>query len=152
MATEQACKICLSPATLNSGELDYIVCPRCGNYKMTSHPVKNILLKDLHLVKNILLNDLSERQRANISGWLRDNQEVNVSSIVDDLINLRSPGFIERADRLLRRIGKESEFVGHHIKIKVDWISYAWCIHDDELRTLLGFLKELDRIDIYGQV
>jgi len=96
---------------------------------------------------DLSLKALSDRERANISGWLRDNQGVNLSSMkVDDLVAIRSPRYIERVDSLLYKIGKDSEYVGSEVRFNQDWISTAWCVDGNEVRSLLMFLKETDKI------
>lgn len=97
---EQQCPICLNKVKSNIWErsgiylynIDY---PQCGNY-MASAKIEMLIGR----------RNLTERQKANISGWLAENNgyEITSENLDNFLIKLKPPSFIDRADNLLRYI------------------------------------------------
>jgi len=117
-------------------DVSSVNCPLCGCYNITSTAVVNL--------KN---TELSARQKANISGWLRENQQFEISSSnIDFLSRLNTPSFHERADKLLLFLEKETEYAGQYLEQANNWISRCWCINKEELIEILSFLTEVKRI------
>lgn len=137
------CPICKGTAKrFRKGNFDayVVICDRCGDFGIT----------DTALV-NIRGEYFSEREIANASGWLRENQGYEITSYnADGLKNINPISYSERADRLLRKIGKVTSFAGEEVKIDSSWISSAWCAHEKEMRSLLNFLSESDLVVVNG--
>ncbi len=95
--------------------------------------------------------DLSERQRANMSGWLLENQNQEILlENLESLIQKAPPSFTDRADRLLFYISKQTDYVGQDIELDQKWISSAWCINEVELEAFIKFLCETGRLEKTG--
>jgi len=96
---------------------------------------------------NLRNTPLSDRQRANISGWLFESQvfEVTIKNL-DWLCEMPTPGFHERSDKILLGLEKATVFAGQYLSNDSSWISKGWCINADELNELLQYLEESSRI------
>jgi len=91
--------------------------------------------------------DLSERKRANISGWLKENQVFEITTgNVGWLLDTPTPSFHERADKILLSLEQKTEFAGQYHIRDVSWVSSGWCINEDELDELLEYLESSSRI------
>lgn len=111
-------------------------CPRCGNYHITRTALVNLRK-----------TPLSDRQRANVSGWLIENQVFEITTgNVDWLIQIPTPSFHERADKMLLALEQRTGFAGQYLKSDISWISFAWCINADELKEILGYLESSSRV------
>lgn len=133
------CPICNTESVVsNDGNRDahIINCPRCGEFSISGTAEVN--LKNTHL---------TDRQKANISGWLLDNQGYTIySTDVDKLADLKAPSFTERADELLLYIASQTQYAGQPVMPNHRWISKAWCINRDELEAFRTFLYETGRL------
>ncbi|MEK6759926.1 MAG: hypothetical protein AABY51_09150 [Deltaproteobacteria bacterium] len=110
-------------------------CSRCGKYKVTG------------LVSRGFIETEFNRERANISGWLRENQGSLVSSDnISMLRNLKTPSFHERADKVLMILEKNTSYAGELIRYRDYWISQSWCLNKEELWEILEFLGGSERI------
>ncbi|WP_459718051.1 hypothetical protein [Sideroxyarcus sp. TK5] len=84
-----------------------------------------------------------ERQIANLSGWIMENQGVQISSAnLDSLLALRTPSVSEKAEKLMHAIEKHSRFIGGEVEIPYDngsnpWLSYSWSLSGEELTFLV---------------
>lgn len=136
------CPICNEPMQwAGTGKRDaYSVnCPRCGHYQLTDRALANL--------KN---SQLTTRQRANISGWLFENQIFEITTVnLEWLINIMAPSFHDRADKLLLAIEKETEYAGQSVERKPLWLGASWCSNDDELNEILDYMQISQRIVIY---
>lgn len=111
-------------------------CPRCGNYNLTRRAFVNL--------RN---TSLPERQRANISGWLLENQSFNIhSGNINSLLSMPTPGFHERADKLLVELEKKTQYAGYYIPRDISWLSFGWCINKEELDEILQYLVTSSRL------
>ena len=130
-------------STNRSNEYVYVDCPRCGSYNL---PIRNIEFEDFNL------DHLSDRKRANISGYIRENQNMTIFTKENEpmLLNLRTPSFHERADKLLLFFEKETEYAGKTLEKTEDWISRCWAINKEELDEILSFLSDTKRIKMNG--
>lgn len=114
-----------------------VSCLRCGKYTITASALP------------VLLNSgLTPRQKANMSGWINENQSVLINTNnVNILLEIKTPSFHERADKLLLFFEKKTEYAGHDFGINDNsWLSPAWCINNDELNELIYFLLEKKRL------
>ncbi len=117
-------------------------CPFCGSYEISRTAMETL--------KNVML---LPRQKANISGWLRENPQFEISSSnIESLKRLNTPSFHERADKLLIFLESQTEFAGEYIKRTDDWISCCWSINREELLETLSFLAETKRISQYNSL
>jgi hypothetical protein len=135
----EPCPICKENIQYNSlGTRDAysINCHRCGNFHLTRTALVNL--------RN---TPLSNRQRANISGWLLENQIFEITTKnIDWLVEIPAPGFHERANKILLAFEKRTEFAGQYLNDDISWISFGWCINADELNEVLGYLESTARI------
>ena len=130
----ESCPICkenIQYSSLGSRDAYSVNCPRCGNYHLTRTALANLRNKPL-----------SDRQRANISGWLFENRiyEVTTRSI-DWLSEIPTPSFDERADKILQGLEKKTEFAGQYLESNTSWISIGWCINEKELNEVFEYLE-----------
>ena len=92
------CPICNSETThyQNVGTHIEVICQRCGNFNISATAV------------GLLRGSLTPQQIANISSWIRFNNEPLIgSSNIDSLKNLPTPTVGEKARRLLTHLVKE---------------------------------------------
>ena len=135
------CPICGEQTThfapIGNRDAHEITCHnRCGEYTMTRTALANL--------QN---SDLSPRQRSNISGWLCENPRYEITSTnIENLNNLKTPSFHERADKLLLSIEKLTTYAGEPVEKNVSWLSLGWCQNQEELNELIGFLKSIHRV------
>lgn len=98
--SEMPCSICNSKAILIPENYDgqVLSCSRCGNFRITS---------SAHTIWNA--NTYSIRQIANASGWIRENQNININSEqITFLASIQAPSINERATKILLAISKVS--------------------------------------------
>jgi len=113
-----------------------VTCARCGRYQLTRTASVNI--------RN---TTMSNRQRANMSGWISENPGFEISSTnLDSFLVLRNPSFHSRADKLLLHIEKETDYAGEYLIKEPLWISSSWCLNDDELNASLEYLEYSNRL------
>jgi hypothetical protein len=132
------CPICLmypvSPRHID--DVWYIECPRCGHYQVTGSAVA--ITKDAKL---------SERQRANISGWLFENPGFEISTTnFDRLKDTRSLSFDLRSDKLLLNLEKKTEYAGQYLELDPSWFGSSWSVNVEELREIVDYLVVMGRI------
>lgn len=123
----------------------YCDCLRCGKYLMT-RTAEHVLKQRLEG------NPQRLRLVANVSGWLRRNHEIRIStSLIDSLIQTRTPTFHERADLLLAEMEKRTGYAGQLVeidsKLKPEWLTIAYCINAEEFSEILSFLEAEERIE-----
>jgi len=140
----EPCPICSNEIEFNSlGSKDAysVKCPQCGNYALSRSSLVNL--------RNA---ELTDRQRANISGWLIENEgyEINTYNLDDFLVKLRTPGFIEKSDSLLSYIARKSECAGTSVFYDLFFISHASCVNEFELHSIVRYLVESERIYKHG--
>ncbi len=104
----EGCPICLSPLKplpLSPKHSYNINCPRCGNFNISE------------TAYNMLNNSLNYRQIANASGWIRENQGIEIlSNDIDNLKNLRTLSIAEKADKLLLYLSKSFPVAGQTLQ------------------------------------
>ena len=117
-------------AEVNS-DLLRVTCARCGEYLIVGTVIA--------ILKRITLTD---RQKANISGWLSENQKHTIhSSSLEMVQNLKTPSFAERADKILLNLEKITEYAGEYKPIEKSWLSWGWCLNKDEQAEFMDFLE-----------
>src|ERR1700712_1331800 len=96
MAEEGNCPVCKSPPQHSYDGRLIMSCPRCGNFK-----IGRIACMSLH--------DFTASQIANLSGWIRENQDcLLVSEDLDRLRQLRTPTVGEKAAKLMLHLSKQN--------------------------------------------
>ena len=134
------CVICGSQCVSNPTMGTFPVnCPRCGNYNLNARAQATLEKKNL-----------SVRQRANISGWLFENQIFEITSErIDWLSAIPTPSFNERADKLILNLEKRTEYAGQCVPKNSLQLSYGWCLNPSELAEILDYLAFTSRIRIH---
>lgn len=133
---DERCPIC-QELIKTTRSLDFlsVQCRRCGNYKITNTAISGS-------------KKIGSRERATISGWLRENEGSKITSDnLEQLRRLKNPSFHERADKLLMALEKKTTYAGECLELDKSWISLSWCLNGDELSEILGFLISSQRID-----
>lgn len=128
------CPVCESNSDKNpsSTDGDDVICPRCGLYFITRSAL--LSLKKARP---------SQRQIANLSGWLRENPEVTINSQnLDTLLALRTPSVSERAEKIIVAIERDSKFISDIVGISYSndansWLGVSWSENKDELIYLI---------------
>ena len=106
---KKVCPICRMPThdvqvTENGDSVD---CFRCGKYTISNSA--------LSALANYLDNELVI---TNITGWIRENQEIKIlPSTIKKIINLSTPPIAEKATRLLVYLSKEYPTAGNYIRL-----------------------------------
>ena len=146
----EECLVCKTDMSYETFETDIhtIDCPLCGRY----------LLED-SAVGSFRERDISPRQRANISGWLRENQRYKITAEnIETLFNIKTPSFHEKADKFLFFLERATEHAGEYIQrdsiiylmdsswIKESWVTSAWCINEEELLEITKYLERCGRV------
>lgn len=126
----ESCPFCLEfVQDKEKDDIHYVSCPRCGKYRLTDDAYEELKI------------NVDERQRSNISGWLRDNQGYLITTdSLHNLLKIKTPGFFERTDRILLGMEKQSDYIGHYLEETKAWLTFGWCIDDGELKEMLGYL------------
>jgi nucleoside 2-deoxyribosyltransferase len=136
------CPVCNENAKgngLNHDQGGPVSCARCGDFSISRKAIANI--------RNAYL---TERQRANISGWLRENRDFHITDKnLEWLERLPTPSFHSRADMVLMNFEKQTEYAGQLIELTVyEFIRKVWCLNANELDEILGYLCSIGRLSI----
>lgn len=138
----ETCLICRKSGSIYSPIGDDIYsfnCPCCENY-LINRTAKALLEN----------NNLSERQRANISGWLFENQNFEITpEKIDWLSAIPTPSFNERADKFILNLEKKTGYAGQGVSGASLQLSYGWCLNHSELAEILDYLVSTSRIRIH---
>lgn len=142
---ETQCPVCLdstSASVNHANDIYNIDCNRCGHFRISYENYKNFSNQ------NTGLGQHGSRERTNASAWIYENQGIELNQ--DDeqrLIELQTPSFHQRADKLLKRIEKETKYAGQLVNINLPkWLSKAWCVNSNELIEVLKFLVKNGRL------
>jgi hypothetical protein len=131
------CPICLNKSPqVQTGATLSIKCSYCGEYLIT--------------IQTLMPTppDFTERQRANISGWLRENPNFKIETTnIDFLRNIRTPSFHSRADKLLLNLEKQTKNAGQYLRIDPSWYGSSWTHNRVELDELINYLRTSGRLD-----
>ena len=105
MAETQNCPICKNPSEQYYDGRVIVSCPRCGEFIIGRLASK-------------LLDDFSKAQIANLSCWIRENQDcLLVGEDLDRLRHLRTPTVGEKATKLLLHLCRQDPKVSATIGI-----------------------------------
>ncbi|MBN1294234.1 MAG: hypothetical protein JXB48_20535 [Candidatus Latescibacteria bacterium] len=134
------CPVCDEPVEPGGSDGGYdgynITCPRCGKYRIVGSalPAFNRITR-------------SPRIKANISGWLRENQTYEIhSENINKLMTIKTPSFHERADKLLLYFEKKTTYAGELLKYDISWLSIGYCVNFDELSEMINYLTNEEYI------
>lgn len=104
------CPICNSSAEIspyNGGAGSSVVCPGCGEFG-----ISNLAKQEFSI--------WTPRQKANLSGWIRENQKYEVlAASLEKLATLRTPTVGEKAEKLLTFLANEFPKPGEIIATNV---------------------------------
>ncbi len=133
---EQTCPICFSQARCerpaSGADRVDVECPRCGSYFPT-RDAEHLLRQEVDISRDNdepRLGESGSRKRATASAWVRANQEVELDSRdVPRLAMLRTPSVLDRAERLLLALSRESAAIGQqHDLHDHRWWAESWCL------------------------
>ncbi len=135
----KTCPVCLNEAQSRSHgtkDITLFSCDVCGDYNITYEAI--IHSRSL---------EYEHRKRSNLSGWIRENQGASITTyLLDDLIHLSTPTFLERAEKLLIALSKDSDqlgaFLRHHDHI-YQWIANSWSLNSTEVDAITRYLGEI---------
>lgn len=138
----EACLICKTNMEYQAfGDYTEISCPRCTTYKVTGTAFAMLRTKKF-----------TPRQISNISGWLRENPAYEIDSgNLEKLVRIRTPSFLERADKLLLNIEKMTTYAGESLQSDESWLSMAWSINPNELAEIIDFMVSVNRLKCIAQ-
>lgn len=129
MTSTISCPICASAATDKSNGYDglKVDCPRCGDFGITGSAIAVLQNKGW-----------GARATANISGWIRENQGINIDSLsVENFSSIKPPSVAERARKLLEAIDKKNTNISDSIDIDLNndvyWLSVGYASNAEEL-------------------
>jgi len=92
------------------GDNHHVECQRCGLFSITDEGCDEWVENYEHR--------LTDRNRANISGWLREHQNILISTNdLDILLHIKSLSVSQRADKLLVELEKRTEVIGSYINV-----------------------------------
>lgn len=133
----EQCPICHGDIQYNNfGGSSEVICPRCTTFKVASSAFA--ILRGA---------ELTDRQRSNISGWLRENSgTVIYPDNIEKLSQIRTPSFHEMADKLLLSIEKLGSYAGEILLIDATWFSMSWAVNEKEFLEIIGFLTSTNRL------
>ena len=104
------CPVCKSAAVDNSPNgLDghVVSCPRCGNFSISGSAIA--MWKDVNPTPRVI---------ANASGWIRENQVIQIlSQDVDSLLSIRTPSVADRATKILIELAKQSNNIASSFEL-----------------------------------
>ena len=131
------CQKEIKHASVGGRDASKVYCPQCDEYEVSRTAFVTI--------RNA---DLTERQKANISGWLVENKnfEINTYNFDKFLVNLSSPSFLKKADKLLEFIASESLCAGISIQYNPKFMSHSYSMNEYELEAVIEYLQETNRV------
>lgn len=135
----EKCPFCkFAVAAPYSGELDgyQVDCPCCGKYIINPSGYAELCSRAI-----------TDRQIANISGYLHENQKFRITTNnIDNLLKIKPPSFHERADKILLALEKITEYAGQSFEQQFEWYSSGWCACGIELDETITYLIKTSRI------
>jgi len=118
------CLICSNKIInkVTTGLTSEVKCPECGIYKITGS-VEGILTGEISNGK------IQKIKLANLSGWLRENQDSKINTKnKDSLLSITTPNVFEKANKLMIHLAKKQpvpgEFIGSddvHKPLSLTW-------------------------------
>jgi nucleoside 2-deoxyribosyltransferase len=112
-----------------------ITCPRCGHFFISRTAAT--------VWKNKSADD---QEVANASGWIREHPNIEITSYeIDNLLTLKTPRIIERANKILLALEKRSPNIltSHTIRDNnsEEWLAISYSTNLLELTYLFGILR-----------
>ena len=135
---QECCPVCKTVApwkNKGSGAGWNIICPRCGNF-------------DVGWIAAKSLEQFSAIERANLSGWIRENQGCQIAERdLSFLKQLRTPSVGEKAEKLLLRLARNYPTPGETIElfenVSLELQAVSWAANHKELWYLMrAYLHE----------
>ena len=157
--SESTCPVCFSAPEQFREELDrdrcYLICPWCGTFSVTRTAEGMLRFEiDRSEAGKLRLGPRGDRRRANASAWLRANQNREwqedplTSDEIEKLASLPTPTVLERADKLLLALDKETTFVGErHDLEEASWWAASWCEDATETENLARLMQSMGWIE-----
>ncbi len=160
------CPICLEEAngqlrTEKNTPIWHFLCPRCGGFIIEPLAVNMAEDPDPKGETTLYLGKKGSRERANLSGWLRENNEKGRiirfdTSFFDkksrdiDRIAFQSAAaqvrtFHDRADKLLLTIERYTNHAGQYVSMGDDqdkFIALSWAKNGEELEAIVEYFGD----------
>lgn len=143
------CRVLLGKPVELTSDGYRVRCPRCGEFTIVRTAASTLLSEsttgeDGHA----RLGPWGSRQRANAAGYVRENQGIAISTKdIESLVSLRTPSFLERADKLLLALERFTTYAGEELAgPPSSFLGYAWCLNEAELFEVVGFLASQGRV------
>ena len=139
----EKCLICKKKVEVSAGRQGFVynvTCPVCGSYQC-----------EHQFSMCFKIENYEQRQRANIKGWIQENQGILLTvNHMDDLQNIRTPGLGERAEKLMKYWAKKYPTLGIPIPNYAEdtlawaiWESVSYSKNQEELKYLiLHYLRD----------
>lgn len=135
------CPFCNSPSKLflSGADVEDHVCTRCGRFLISGT-----------MSAHLGAISLTEIQIANISGWIRMNDNPQIESDdLDYIKNLRTPTLGEKAEKFLRYCQKISPIVGEPVEFDFARLNHTYSrmkffneVNEEEKKILYNSAKE----------
>lgn len=112
-------------------------CPRCGRFKMTRSAQGTLKGRPL-----------AERERAAVSGWIREQNQFGTPPTLDSnrlerVRQLPLPSVVERAERILLHVVRKHPKLGEYIDFsQPELIAISYSVDCEETLQLASFLRE----------
>lgn len=143
------CPICLSPdaqvSNHPSKDARKVICVRCGTFLISGTAFEEA-------------PSLSADARWRLSAWIRQNvPEMIVSDTLSNAAQIRVPGLLHRADRMLRALNdwhpRGQSFVTHHANYE-KMVAIGWNTNSGEVRFILEsvLVKELGYLEFVDSI
>lgn len=125
-----------------------ISCKSCGNYQINDGVFGQ-------LQSTQFKEKLSESKRANMRGWIRENQNAESALVINEhclerLLTLKTITISEKAHKFLQWLNKKTEYFGHLIDIMCHFdelIATCYATNQSELCNILTYLTDTGYID-----
>lgn len=121
-----------------SSDATKVICPRCGTYIISGSANATATKAEYY----------SARQKANISGWLRENPGTIIgSNTLEFFLTIPTPSFHEKANKLLLAFEKHTDYGGQYINTPYnEWLSVGYFMNVNEMTETLNYLREMNYI------
>jgi hypothetical protein len=146
IATE-ACPICNEQSKHEEQDNHHtyrVTCSNCGSFLIEFYDIKYI---------SDLIKSLSARQIKNISYYIKETKDFEISSTsIKTLLSIKTPPIKERYQKLLLAFEGECQHMGEEIPLsreKYNLISSAWSANYEEFLEFINFLKSENYISLH---
>lgn len=148
---DKRCPVCKGPKAeikhLEGLVWDPVNCQRCGTFYINEGSWFPLDTESGSETRPALLGPSGSRQRANLSGHIREHQGLKIEKQdVERLTRLETPSFHKRADKLLEAIQRDTKFAGQPVDVdEPRWRAIAWCV-EEEFGEVLRYLVSTKRV------